>query len=167
MCDKTQNITCMKEYNAAASFNLCFLRGVRCLDLFERTEKYVIIKPFRLLFQQCSVAIFFFFTFLYTISLSHLPHTHTYVNASPSILPFCITKCALLFVILTFYCLVVLPYLFCLWPVMCLLEKVRENCTSHPDEISWKLKRNKPIFSSLHIPTHTHLHLYYFSELPV
>lgn len=54
-------------------------RGVRCLNLFECTEKYVIIKPFRLLFRQYSVGIFSLVTFTHmqTLSILHL-HTHTH-----------------------------------------------------------------------------------------
>lgn len=108
-------------------------RGVRCLNLFERTEKYVIIKPFRLLFRQCSIATFFPRLFHYSCSSYATSLLHL---SSPSLSlsiaiylshplwfyhKMCFTFCHFNILLP----LVVLPFSFCLWQ--------RENC----DEASW------------------------------
>lgn len=111
-------------------------RGVRCLNLFERTEKYVIIKPFRLLFRQCSIATFFLDSFTTLVhrmqhhcSIFPLPHYLYLLLFTSLMLCDSITKCALLFAISTFYCL----SSFCHF---CFVSGSEKIATKRPDEIS-------------------------------
>lgn len=80
-------------YNAA-TYLTSVCHNVRWLNLFERTEKYVIIKPFRLLFQRLFILILFLFFF---------------ISGSPFYsFAFRSENCTLLFTIWTFLLVVVL-----------------------------------------------------------